>query len=128
MTKFTGKSKTELLGYVSLEMRIAQLQVAGLRTKLARDELYDSLIDREDLPNPPILPRHFQADMADVAEYNRYYQARRAEINDKIRVALEERKRPRPGAAVGSPEALQASGAEPPGNGAVAQSAKSEGA
>lgn len=88
MTKIkpNARSKTELLGYIPLEKRIAQLQVAGLRTMLARDSLYDELASGRDAQiKPPLLPRHFEADMADVSELYRFYKERRRDIEDRIK-------------------------------------------
>ena len=44
--KFTkGSSLTEVHGYVPLHKRIAVLQNAGMRTMMAKDELYDNIND-----------------------------------------------------------------------------------
>lgn len=81
-------SKTELLGYVPLNKRIAQLQISGIRTMLARDALYDDLVGRDDDIPVPVLPRHLQADMAEASEAYRYYKARRKELEAKLRQTM----------------------------------------
>lgn len=82
---FKKKSKRELLGFVSLEKRIAQLHLAGLRNLVARDQLYDSVDGREEvLETAPPFPRHFEADMAEVSDLYRMYADRRAEAEVRI--------------------------------------------
>lgn len=80
---FTDLSdKCERLGYVRFEKRLASILSAGLQLRVARDELHDSFSD-DDLPTPPPLPRHLEADLAEVSEAARFYQARRVEIQER---------------------------------------------
>lgn len=77
---FKSRTKTLALGYVRLEDRLAQIQLAGLNTLMAADRkqlLYDG-IDEDSLPPP--LPRHFEPDIADVSELYRAYRSHRIEI------------------------------------------------
>jgi len=94
-------NKRELIGYMPLEKRIAELKAAGLRTAYHRDrKFYDYLRGEEDGEFIPPLPRHMPADLAEVADLYHEYQARRREIEARLNVTLEERRRaggkPRP--------------------------------
>lgn len=113
------KSKTELLGYVPLNKRIAQLQISGIRTMLARDALYDDLVGKDDDIPVPVLPRHLQADMAEASEAYRYYKARRKELEAKLRQTMvkpqaEPEVVPPSGGAGGAAESRQGAGTPPP--------------
>jgi hypothetical protein len=81
---FLDKSdKTERLGYVPFEKRLAAIMNAGLQLKSSRDEYFDSFSD-EDIKAPPPLPRHLDADLAEVSDLARKYDVRRREIEAKI--------------------------------------------
>lgn len=84
MQIFKGRTITERGGYVSLEKRLVQLQLAGINTRIAHDEMYD-VVGVKGFPPPPPLPRHFHADLADVSELDRQYRERRREIEDHIK-------------------------------------------
>lgn len=128
--KFTKKSRTELLGYVPLERRIASLQISGLRTSVYRDRLaqmgllpdakyFDT--ESEHYVPPVPLPRHMDADLAEVSELGRYYFQKRASIETRIR---EERKlRVAEARGAGSEEGSQPS-SSPPGDTGSPDSAK----
>lgn len=94
--KFTkGSSLTEVHGYVPLHKRIAVLQNAGMRTMMAKDELYDNINDivydktgrmigeKLEIAPPPPLPRHVDADYADVADHYAMYVERRRLIRQR---------------------------------------------
>lgn len=107
-----GASVTEVHGYVPLHKRIAVLQNAGMRTMMAKDELYDNINDlvydnsgriigeKLEVSPPPPLPRHVDADYADVAEHYAIYVERRRQIRQR---AAEQRAKKLQGGTGGSP-------------------------
>ena len=88
------KSKRELVGYVPMAKRIADLKAAGIRTAAVRDERYydDLLGDKayKEFEIPP-LPRHIPADLSEVADLAREYKARQAAIEERVREYMEAR-------------------------------------
>lgn len=88
------KNKRELVGYVPMAKRIADLKAAGIRTAAVRDERYfddlvgDKAYDKFDIPP---LPRHIPADLSEVADLAREYKARQAAIEEKVRQYMEAR-------------------------------------
>ena len=75
--------KTERLGYVPFQKRVAAILTAGIQLKISRDEFFDSF-DDESFPPPPPMPLHLDADLADVSELARLDSSRRRDIEERL--------------------------------------------
>jgi len=85
-------NKRELIGYMPLEKRIAELKAAGLRTAYDRDaKFYDYIKGEEGGDFVPPLPRHIPADLSEVADLYHYYQDRKRELEERLRAQQEAR-------------------------------------
>ena len=99
-TPFTDtRDRCERLGYVPSHKRIAAIMAAGLQLQVTRDELWDIVANSEDevLQNigaTPVIRRHLDLDLADLAQINKEYAYKRSQINERIaQIRREEREK-----------------------------------
>lgn len=93
--KSNKPSKRELIGYMPLEKRLAELKAAGLRTAYDRDLKYFDLVKGEtEIEFMPPLPRHIPADLSDVSDLYHVYHERRQELEKKLQEAKQKARTP----------------------------------
>lgn len=108
--------KCEHLGFVPFEKRVAMVMNAGLSRQVlmertfGRSELFDGDGEEDFLPPPP-LPRHLDADLAEVSELAREYAQRKAQIEERIAAKAAQAKLEQ---KVQVPPAAGKQGGEPP--------------
>lgn len=117
----SGRSMTQLAGYVPSEKRAADLLMAGLIRQAVADEYYDSQFEyagMEDVPPIPPLSRAFPQDLADVYQLAAEYRERSRIINERIQMAVERGQPLKVPSTVSTGEGVQpqaGQGAAPPG-------------
>jgi len=89
------RDRCERLGYVPSHKRIAAIMAAGLQLQVTRDELWDIVANSEDevlrdIGASPVVRRHLDMDLADLAQINKEYAYKRSLINDRIQALKRE--------------------------------------